>query len=65
MRTDGMRLVGILVLLLVCPMVYSQDRGAAREGFVFTGGTVDVPPFYLWTPGSHNPEGGIVETLSW
>jgi hypothetical protein len=45
MRTDDMRLVGMLVLLLVCPMVYSQDKGAAREASVFTGGTVDVPPF--------------------
>jgi hypothetical protein len=57
MRTDGMRQVGMLMLLLVCAMVYSQDRGAAREASVFTGETVDVPPFYLWTPGSHGPRG--------
>jgi hypothetical protein len=51
MRTYGRLLVGTLVLMfLVCPAAYSQDRGIAQETSFFTGWTFDVAPFYLWLP---------------
>jgi hypothetical protein len=51
MRTYGRLLVATLVLmLLVCPAAYSQDRGLAQETSFFTGWTFDVAPFYLWIP---------------
>jgi opacity protein-like surface antigen len=50
MRTYGTLLAGILVLLLVCPAAYSQDKGVAHESSFFQGWTFDVAPFYLWIP---------------
>lgn len=50
MRVWGMLLAGIPVLMwLVCPAAYSQDRVSAQEAS-FTGWTFDVAPFYLWVP---------------
>jgi hypothetical protein len=49
MRICGMLLAGIL-LLLVCPASYSQDRVTAQEASVFKGWTFDVAPLYLWIP---------------
>jgi opacity protein-like surface antigen len=50
MRTVGTPLAGMLLLLLVCPAAYSQDRGAAQEHSFSQGWTFDVAPFYLWLP---------------
>ena len=38
----------VLLLLLICPFAYGQDREAAQEASLFTGWTFDVAPFYLW-----------------
>jgi hypothetical protein len=51
MRTYGMLLGGMLVLLLlICPAAYSQGGGASQEASLVTGWTFDVAPFYLWLP---------------
>jgi hypothetical protein len=48
MRTYGILLADMLVLLLACPAAYTQ--GAPQETSVFKGWTFDVAPFYLWLP---------------
>jgi hypothetical protein len=50
MRPYGILLLGLLVLLLVCPAAYSQDARPPQEPSVFKGWTFDVAPFYLWLP---------------
>jgi hypothetical protein len=51
MRTYGMLLVAVLVLmLLVCPLAYGQDGGTGQESSLFKGWTFEVAPFYLWLP---------------
>lgn len=50
MRTHGIPLIAVLMLVLACSPVHSQDRETSQEASLFTGWTFDVAPFYLWIP---------------
>lgn len=50
MKTYGMLFIVMLMLVLACSPVHSQDREASQEASSFTGWTFDVAPFYLWIP---------------
>jgi hypothetical protein len=50
MKTYGMLFIVMLMLILACSPVHSQDREASQEVSFFTGWTFDVALFYLWIP---------------